>query len=61
MQSVSPRIWTRVAVSISYDDNNYTVDTSFAFIVITFSSKLYQAQVNELCFVIQYSIHLFRW
>ena len=24
MQSVSSRIWTRVAVSISYDDNNYT-------------------------------------
>ncbi len=24
MQSVSSRIWTRVAVSNSYDDNNYT-------------------------------------
>ena len=24
MQSVSSRIWTRVAVSISYDDNDYT-------------------------------------
>ena len=24
MQSVSARIWTRVAVSISYDDNHYT-------------------------------------
>ena len=24
MDSVSSRIWTRVAVSISYDDNNYT-------------------------------------
>ena len=28
MQSVSARIWTRVAVSISYDDNHYTTDTS---------------------------------
>ena len=28
MQSVSTRIWTRVAVSISYDDNHYTTDTS---------------------------------
>ena len=27
MQSVSSRIWTRVAVSISYDDNHYTTDT----------------------------------
>ena len=28
MQSVSSRIWTRAAVSISYDDNDYTTDTS---------------------------------
>ena len=28
MQSVSSRIWTRVAVSISYDDNDYTTGTA---------------------------------
>ena len=28
MQSVSSRIWTRVAVSNSYDDNDYTTGTS---------------------------------
>ena len=28
MQSVSSRIWTRVAVSISYDDSHYTMGTS---------------------------------
>ena len=28
MQSVRSRIWTRVAVSISYDDNHYTMSTS---------------------------------
>ena len=28
MLSVSSRIWTRVAVSISYDDNDYTMGTS---------------------------------
>ena len=28
MQSVLSRIWTRVAVSISYDDNDYTTGTS---------------------------------
>ena len=28
MQSVSSRIWTLVAVSISYDDNHYTTGTS---------------------------------
>ena len=27
MQSVSARIWTRVAVSISFDDNHYTTGT----------------------------------
>ena len=29
MQSVSSRIWTRVAVSISYDDNHFTTGTFF--------------------------------
>ena len=29
MQSVSSRIWTRVSVSISYDNNHYPMDTSF--------------------------------
>ena len=29
MQSVSSSIWTRVAVSISYDDNHYTTGTSW--------------------------------
>ena len=27
MQSVSTRMWTRVAVSISYDDNHYSTGT----------------------------------
>ena len=34
MQSVSSRIWTRVAVSISYDDNHYTTGTSKIIITI---------------------------
>ena len=28
MQTVSSRIWTRVAKSISYDDNHYTTSAS---------------------------------
>ena len=28
MQSVSSRIWTRIAMSISYDDNHYATGTS---------------------------------
>ena len=34
MQSVSSQIWTRVAVSISSDDNNYTTGTSNYMIVL---------------------------
>ena len=34
MQSVSSKIWTRVAVSISYDDNHDTTGTSTAFFII---------------------------
>ena len=30
MQSVSSRIWTHLAVSISYDDNHYTTGTSIS-------------------------------
>ena len=39
MQSVSSRIWTRVAVSISYDDNHYTTGTSS---IIDFIVGLYR-------------------
>ena len=34
MQSVSSRIWTRVAVSISYDDNDYTKGNSCKSLLI---------------------------
>ena len=34
MQSISSRIWTRVVVSISYDDNHYTTDTSTKAITV---------------------------
>ena len=37
MQSVSSRIWTRVAVSISYDDNNYTTGTTITGLNSEFS------------------------
>ena len=35
MQPVSSRIWTRVAVFISYDNNNYTTGTFTSYLVIT--------------------------
>ena len=36
MQSVSSRIWTRVAVFISFDENNYTVGTSSVLSVLLY-------------------------
>ena len=38
MQSVSSRIWTRVAVSISYDDNHYTTGTAIIVVEILFNA-----------------------
>ena len=40
MQAVSSRIWTRVAVSISYDDNHYTTDTAYLFLSLSLSLSL---------------------
>ena len=39
MQSVSSRIWTRVAVFISYDDNHYTTGTSLSAFDVSFCHK----------------------
>ena len=44
MQSFSSRIWTRVAVSISYDDNHYTTGTSIELLFT----------VKSITIVIQY-------
>ena len=35
MQSVLSRIWTRVTVSISYDDNHYTTGTHYTVPIIS--------------------------
>ena len=34
MQLVSSRIWTRVTVTVSYNDNHYTTGTSFLHVLI---------------------------
>ena len=36
MQSISSRIWTRVVVSISYDDNHYTMGTSNFILLMSY-------------------------
>ena len=51
MQSVRSRIWTHVAVSISYDDNDYTTGTSLiVFMMKSLQDKyfyVYWSQVTE--------------
>ena len=49
MQLVSSRIWTRVAVSISYDDNHYTRGTSKTMPHVVLSSI--QTESNLLTLV----------
>ena len=44
MQSVSSRIWTRITVSISYDDNHYTTGTETINHIISECSKLVQKE-----------------
>ena len=46
MQSVSSGIWTRVAVSISYDDNDYTTGTSNSRSDSTYSGPIYGANLS---------------
>ena len=55
MLSVTSRIWTRVTVSISYDDNHYTKDTSKIYIdcfsnMLGVSENRYNFVINS-CFV----------
>ena len=51
MQSVSSKIWTRVTMSISYDDNHYTTGTSESVVYGSFKKKsskfLYNKHNNE--------------
>ena len=52
MQSVSSRIWTRVALSISCDDNHYTTGTSglfhIGFQTFVVLCQAYQRFLNDL-------------
>ena len=47
MQLVSSRIWTRVAMSISYDDNHYTTGTSTNCSFIANFSNRQSTTVNK--------------
>ena len=47
MQSVSSRIWTRVAISISYDDGHYTTGTSKQICKKMIYAKLNYSKYNS--------------
>ena len=49
MQSVSSRIWTRVAVSISYDDNHYIMGTSIVSIFLSQPLYIYACVCVCVC------------
>ena len=61
MQSASSRIWTRVAVSISYDDNYYTTGTSTGRIYVSNTTvwNFNWMQTNDLCWSELLEIELF--
>ena len=47
MQSVSSRIWTRVAVSISYDDNHYTTLSNKGIMFYEFDRGRYTTEARK--------------
>ena len=53
MLSVSSRIWTRVALSISYDDNHYTTGTLTLIIILFNINNLFSDSK-----VVLYTIHI---
>ena len=56
MQSISSRVWTRVNVSFSYDDNHYTAGTSYPGHVIPNTLEI--VLVTSLPNTEQYKIHI---
>ena len=57
MQSVSSWIWTRVVVSIFYEDNHYTTGTSFMYIYIYIYICLYIKDIYIYIYIYIYKIY----
>ena len=60
MQSVSSRIWTCVAVSISYDDNHYTMGTLIFMHHSFFSSRSRFKYLSIFCSLL-FSLYVVDW
>ena len=50
MQSVSSRIWTRIAVHISYGDNDYTTGTSTNWWLSETCAQIHRPQKKRLIY-----------
>ena len=59
MQSVSSRIWTPVAVSISYDNNHYTTGISNSFNINNLFAPLIGYKYKRLSLIILFNINNF--
>ena len=55
MQSVSSRIWTHVAVSISYDDNHYTTSTLFDVLKYHYDLLIIQLNISHFLDTVKWS------
>ena len=53
MQSVSSRIWTCVAVSISYDDNHYTTGTSIYTHLLSLELPFCVENYEDLIYILE--------
>ena len=53
MQSVSSKIWTRVAVSISYDDNLYTTPEDIYILLRIFWNSIFGQECYIRCWAIE--------
>ena len=49
MQSVRSRIWTRISVSTSCDDNHHTTDTSFVWYICVCACVSHILEVSKWC------------
>ena len=54
MQSVSSRIWTRIAVSISYDDNHYITDATWRWLWYIYIYMMIMIYIYIICKCIDY-------
>ena len=63
MQLAWSRIWTRVAVSISYDDNHYTTSTSFIsrYLLLGRSLREEEVKVLDCDFELQSCYYIYIW